>query len=88
MILNKTKILATIGPACSNQTTLQKMVDLGVNAFRINMSHGSIDDKKSLFKQLKKLRSDKSFHPTILADFLNCFDQSNPPLSIAKIILL
>jgi len=68
MILNKTKILATIGPACSNQTTLQKMVDLGVNAFRINMSHGSIDDKKSLFKQLKKLRSDKSFHPTILAD--------------------
>ncbi|MEE3195978.1 MAG: pyruvate kinase [Candidatus Neomarinimicrobiota bacterium] len=68
MILNKTKILATIGPACSNQTTLQKMVDLGVNAFRINMSHGSIDDKKSLFKQLKKLRSAGSYYPTILAD--------------------
>ena len=68
MILNKTKILATIGPACSDQTTLQKMVDLGVNAFRINMSHGSINDKKSLFKQLKKLRSDGSYHPTILAD--------------------
>ena len=68
MILNKTKILATIGPACSNQTTLQKMVDLGVNAFRINMSHGSINDKKSLFKQLKKLRSAGSYYPTILAD--------------------
>ena len=68
MILNKTKILATIGPACSDQTTLQKMVDLGVNAFRINMSHGSINDKKSLFKQLKKLRSDGSYHPTVLAD--------------------
>ena len=54
MIPNKTKILATIGPACSNHKTLQQMVDVGVNAFRINMSHGSLDDKKSLFKQIKK----------------------------------
>ena len=68
MVPNKTKILATIGPACSNQTILKKMVDLGVNAFRINMSHGSVDDKKSLFNQLKKLSSDEDQHPTILAD--------------------
>ena len=68
MVPNKTKILATIGPACSNQTILKKMVDLGVNAFRINMSHGSVDDKKFLFNQLKKLSSDEDQHPTILAD--------------------
>ena len=68
MVPNKTKILATIGPACSNQTMLQKMVDLGVNAFRINMSHGSIDDKKSLFDQLKKITLEGNQRPTILAD--------------------
>ena len=68
MVPNKTKILATIGPACSNQAMLKKMVDLGVNAFRINMSHGSIHDKKSLFKQLKKMPSDGGQRPTILVD--------------------
>ena len=57
MIPNKTKILATIGPSCSDKNTLQQMVDLGVNAFRINMSHGSLDEKKSLFKEIKKLSS-------------------------------
>jgi len=68
MIPNKTKILATIGPACSNHKTLQQMVDIGVNAFRINMSHGSLDDKKFLFKQIKKLRSKGSLYPTVLVD--------------------
>jgi len=68
MVPNKTKILATIGPACSNQVMLQKMVDLGVNAFRINMSHGSVDDKKFLFDQLKKITLENNQRPTILAD--------------------
>jgi pyruvate kinase len=68
MVPNKTKILATIGPACSNQVMLQKMVDLGVNAFRINMSHGSVDDKKFLFDQLKKITLEDNQRPTILAD--------------------
>ena len=68
MIPNKTKILATIGPSCSDKNTLQQMVDLGVNAFRINMSHGSLDEKKSLFKEIKKLSSNGLYYPTILAD--------------------
>ena len=68
MVPNKTKILATIGPACSNQVVLQEMVDLGVNAFRINMSHGSVDDKKFLFDQLKKITLEDNQRPTILAD--------------------
>ena len=68
MIPNKTKILATIGPSCSDKNTLQQMVGLGVNAFRINMSHGSLDEKKSLFKEIKKLSSNGLYYPTILAD--------------------
>ncbi|MCP4931787.1 MAG: hypothetical protein GY912_07375, partial [Candidatus Marinimicrobia bacterium] len=32
---NNTKIIATIGPACSNKKTLQSMVDSGVNVFRL-----------------------------------------------------
>ena len=68
MIPNKTKILATIGPACTNKNILEQMVKSGVNAFRVNMSHGSIEEKKSLFTEIKKLVSGSHSYPTIIAD--------------------
>ena len=68
MIPNKTKILATIGPACMNKNILEQMVKSGVNAFRVNMSHGSIEEKKSLFTEIKKLGSESHSYPTIIAD--------------------
>ncbi len=68
MIPNKTKILATIGPACTNKNILEQMVKSGVNAFRVNMSHGSIEEKKSLFTEIKKLGSRSHSYPTIIAD--------------------
>ena len=68
MIPNKTKILATIGPACMNKNILEQMVKSGVNAFRVNMSHGSIEEKKSLFIEIKKLGSGSHSYPTIIAD--------------------
>ena len=68
VIRNKTKILATVGPACSDHTVLQNMVDSGVNAFRINMSHGSLLEKKALFDQIKKLNNADGHQPSILTD--------------------
>jgi len=68
MIPNKTKILATIGPACTNKNILEQMVNSGVNAFRVNMSHGSIEEKKSLFTEIKKLGPGSHSYPTIIAD--------------------
>ena len=44
------------------------MVKSGVNAFRVNMSHGSIEEKKSLFTEIKKLGSGSHSYPTIIAD--------------------
>jgi len=54
MILNKTKIIATIGPACSNTSKLNRMIKAGVNAFRVNMSHGTREDKERLIRLVKK----------------------------------
>lgn len=40
MLTNKkTKIVATLGPACSTKEVLKNMIDAGVNVFRINFSH-------------------------------------------------
>ena len=41
----KTKIVATLGPACSTKEIIKDMIDAGVNVFRINFSHA---DYKSL----------------------------------------
>ncbi|MGR3913944.1 MAG: pyruvate kinase [Gammaproteobacteria bacterium] len=38
----KTKVIATIGPACDNDTTLREMIAAGMNVARLNMSHASI----------------------------------------------
>ena len=36
-----TKILATVGPACEDVDTLERMIRAGVNLFRLNFSHGT-----------------------------------------------
>ena len=42
--MKKTKILATFGPAVNNPATIARLVNAGVNAFRINCSHGNPAD--------------------------------------------
>ena len=66
--MNKTKIIATVGPSCSSKDVLQEMDDSGVGTFRINMSHGDIDSKKQLFKLVKSVKHPQGGHPAILAD--------------------
>lgn len=41
---SRTKIVATIGPACSAENSLQELVLAGVDVFRINMAHGSVEE--------------------------------------------
>lgn len=45
--MRKAKILATLGPASNTQATIEKMIEAGVSAVRINMSHGSHDEHKA-----------------------------------------
>ena len=40
----KTKIVATLGPACSTKEVIKSMIDAGVNVFRINFSHADYTD--------------------------------------------
>ena len=45
----KAKIIATLGPAIYSENKLKKLVDLGVDAFRINFSHDLTNIKKIIF---------------------------------------
>lgn len=50
--VNKTKIIATYGPACSDILTMEDMVGAGVDVFRFNMSHGSAEDQLEGFERV------------------------------------
>jgi len=41
MKFNKTKIVATLGPASSARPMLKKLMKTGVDVFRVNFSHAS-----------------------------------------------
>lgn len=69
MLTNKkTKIVATLGPACSSRDVLKDMIDAGVNVFRINFSHADYDDVKSKIDMIRSLNEEFGYTTGILAD--------------------
>jgi len=48
--MRRTRIVATIGPACDDAETLLSLLQAGVNVCRLNYSHGAPDDKISLYE--------------------------------------
>ena len=47
---------------------ISKLVNVGVNCFRINLSHGTRVEKKDLFDLVKSIKAPSGLRPTILAD--------------------
>ncbi|WP_417590606.1 pyruvate kinase [Owenweeksia hongkongensis] len=68
MSFNKTKIIATLGPATESKETMYKMIQAGVNVFRINFSHSSHKDAVQMIKQIRELNAEHDYNVAILAD--------------------
>ena len=52
--MKKTKIIATIGPSCTNQNKIKNMIIEGMNVARINMSHQyDLDDLKNVIQTIR-----------------------------------
>ena len=66
--MKKTKIVATVGPACMDYKILKKMVLAGLNVVRINLSHAKIEDNEIILKNVKKLRKELNVALPILLD--------------------
>ncbi len=64
----KTKIVATLGPACSTKEVLKDMIDAGVNVFRINFSHADYTDVKERINIIRELNDEYGYNTAILAD--------------------
>ncbi|MEX0313401.1 MAG: pyruvate kinase [Allomuricauda sp.] len=64
----KTKIIATLGPATSSKEILKKMIEAGVDVFRINFSHASHDDVAKRIQIIRELNEEMEVNTSILAD--------------------
>lgn len=67
-VQNKTKIVATIGPASSDKQVLQQMIENGLNVCRINFSHGAHEVHEKVIQTVRELNDELKTHTAILGD--------------------
>ncbi len=64
----KTKIVATLGPACNTPEVLEEMMTVGVNVFRVNFSHANYENVAETIKLIRSINKKKGYNVAILAD--------------------
>jgi pyruvate kinase len=65
---HRTKIVATVGPACDTYDKLLELVKCGVNVFRLNFSHGTHEDKTKIIDFVREMNKKEPYNISILAD--------------------
>ncbi|WP_297067961.1 pyruvate kinase [Thermococcus sp.] len=65
---NKTKIVATIGPASMNRRMIERMIKAGMSVARINFSHGDLEQHEKTIKLLKVVSRKMNRPLAILGD--------------------
>ncbi len=73
-----TKIVATVGPACSSREGLKGLIEAGVDCFRLNFSHGTHEVHGAIIQRIVELNKEMDTHVSILADL------QGPKLRVGK----
>jgi len=76
----RTKIVATVGPACEKYEQLLELAKAGVNVFRLNFSHGSYENKKEIIDNIRKINKSQPINVAILGDL------QGPKLRVGEIM--
>lgn len=66
--MQKTKMIFTIGPASDNEETLRQFIKIGMNAARLNFSHGNHHSHGEKIDLIKKLRKEMNSPTAIVLD--------------------
>lgn len=77
---NRTKIVATLGPASSSKEVLLSMIKAGVNVCRLNFSHGAAEDHQQAIDIIREINKQYKTNVGILADL------QGPKIRIGKVI--
>lgn len=65
---NKTKIVATVGPASNSKEMLRALVKEGVDVFRLNFSHGNHDDHQKVIDTVREINAELGSTVALLQD--------------------
>ncbi|HLG34670.1 MAG TPA: pyruvate kinase, partial [Bacteroidia bacterium] len=66
--INRTKIIATIGPASSSEKVLEELMIAGVDVFRLNSSHGTYEQFSQVITDIRKLNVKHNQNCAVLVD--------------------
>lgn len=66
--MNKTKIIATIGPASSEEETLRSLIADGMDVVRLNLTHASYDFCTNVIDKIHKLNEELKTNVSIMLD--------------------
>lgn len=78
-LFNKTKIVATIGPATQEEDVLKRIIEAGVDVCRLNFSHGTHEAHQTVINRIRKINGELGTHVSILMDL------QGPKLRIGKV---
>jgi len=67
-VIHRTKIVATVGPACDTYEKLLALVKAGVNVFRLNFSHGTHENKAEIIQHIRNINKTEPYNISILGD--------------------
>ena len=67
-IKRKTKIICTIGPASESKEILKKLAKAGLNAARVNFSHGNYEENKEKIENVKAVREELGIPIALILD--------------------
>ena len=66
--MRKTKIVCTLGPASSDEKTMEAMLRAGMNVVRLNFSHGTHEEHKATIERFRKVRDGLGLPAAVLLD--------------------
>ncbi len=66
--MRRTKIVATIGPACDDPKILAEMIRAGMDVARLNLSHGDLDTHRERFRRLREISREVGTEIGIMLD--------------------
>lgn len=64
----RTKIIATLGPSSDDEKIIRRLIEAGVDVFRLNMSHGGYERHEETYHCVRKLSAELNRPVAIFAD--------------------
>ncbi len=68
IIFNRTKIIATVGPASSSKEILKELILAGTDIFRLNFSHGNHETQLQVINTVRELNEELGTYVSLLQD--------------------